>query len=166
MLNLHGYSDSDYATDLVDRKSISGNAFFLGTGAISWSSKKQNTISLSSTDAEYKALTTSACESIWLQRCLQELGFYASGQPTPILCDNTSAEALAKNPVMHQRTKHIEVREHFIKEKVQSGNISLHHCNTKENIADIFTKALGKELFFNHNSALGMMELPLREEVE
>ncbi|MCO5563124.1 hypothetical protein L7F22_016760 [Adiantum nelumboides] len=109
MINIHGYSDSDYTANLVDRKSISGNAFFLDTGAISWSSKKQNTISLSSTEAEYKSLTTSACESIWLQRCLQELGFYASGQPTPILCDNTSAEALANNPVMHQRTKHIEV---------------------------------------------------------
>ncbi|MCO5562180.1 hypothetical protein L7F22_015806 [Adiantum nelumboides] len=82
------------------------------------------------------------------------------------MCDNTSAKVLAKNPVMHQRTKHIEVREHFIREKVQSGYISLHHCNTKENVADILTKALGKELFFKHRFALGMMELPLREGVE
>lgn len=164
-LNLHGFSDSDYAADLVSRKSISGNAFFLGNGAISWCSKKQNTVSLSSTEAEYKALTTSACEAIWLKRCLQELGFYGSCDPTPIFCDNTSAESLAKNPILHQRTKHIEVREHFIREKVHDGDIVLHHCNTKENVADIFTKALGKELFFKHRAGLGMMELPLREGV-
>ena len=92
-MNLHGFSDSDYATDLVSRKSTSGNAFFLRNGAISLCSKKQNTISLSSTEAEYKALTTLACEAIWLKRCLQELGFYGSCNPTPIFYDNTSAES-------------------------------------------------------------------------
>ena len=96
---------------------------------------------------------------------MQELGFYGSCDPTPIFCDNTSVESLAKNPILHQRTKHIEVREHFIREKVHDGDIVLHHCNTKENVADIFTKALGKDLFFKHRAGLGMMELPLREGV-
>ncbi|KAH7366225.1 hypothetical protein KP509_18G068600 [Ceratopteris richardii] len=97
-----------------------------------------------------------------LTRYLDEIGF-GENQPTTIHCDNVSVESLAKNPVMHQQTKHIEVREHIIREKIQSGDIILHHCNTKENVADLFTKALGKELFIKHRSSLGMMELPLRE---
>ena len=83
--------------------------------------------------------------------------------PTPLYCDNTSAEALAKNPVHHQRTKHIDVRDHFIREQVAKGAISIHHCSTKENVADIFTKALPKDPFIKHRAALGLMDLPLRE---
>eukprot|EP00253_Pinus_taeda_P013986 PITA_13986 len=110
---LTGFSDSDWAGNPDDRRSTSGYAFHIGSGVVSWSSKKQPTVSLSSTESEYKALTNATCEAIWLWRILADLEEAQSGA-TCINCDNQSAIKLAHNPVYHVRTKHVELQYHFI----------------------------------------------------
>ncbi|PNX80439.1 copia-type polyprotein [Trifolium pratense] len=110
---LVGWSDSDYAGDLDDRKSTSGYVYMLGSSAISWSSKKQAIVTLSTTEAEFVAAASCACQGIWLRRILEELG--QSQKCTVIKCDNSSSIKLSKNPVMHGRCKHIDVRYHFLR---------------------------------------------------
>ncbi|XP_057246814.1 secreted RxLR effector protein 161-like [Beta vulgaris subsp. vulgaris] len=110
-----------WAGSIDDRKSTSGYVFQLGTKTISWSSKKQATIALSSAEAEYVAATSAACEAVWLRRILDDLQ-QTSEEPTTIYCDNMSAIAMTKNPVFHSRTKHIEIRHHFIRELVDKQN--------------------------------------------
>ncbi|PKU78730.1 Retrovirus-related Pol polyprotein from transposon TNT 1-94 [Dendrobium catenatum] len=114
-LKLQSYTDSDWAGDSKDRKSVTGYCNFLGKSLISWQAKKQSIVARSSTEAEYRALATTASEVIWLRRLLADFRI-SSPQPTVIFCDNTSAIALANNPVFHARTKHIEVDCHFIRE--------------------------------------------------
>jgi len=150
-VQLTGFSDSDWAGNPDDRRSTTGYAFSIGSGIISWSSKKQTTVSLSSTEAEYKALCAATCEAVWLRRILQDVGEQQT-KATVIKSDSQSSIKLANNPVYHARTKHVEVQFHFVREKIQSADISLIYCNTCENAADIFTKPLGKikfELFRN-----------------
>ncbi|KAJ8617132.1 hypothetical protein MRB53_013318 [Persea americana] len=106
---LTGFTDSDYAGDLDDRRSTSGYVLMMGSGAISWASKKQQVVSLSTTEAEFIAAASSACQAIWLRRILEELHFYQHG-PTVIHCDNSSTIKLSRNPVLHGRSKHIDVR--------------------------------------------------------
>ena len=107
------YTDSDHAGDLDERKSASGYVFLLSSGVISWSSKKQPIVSLSSTEAEFIAAASCACQAVWLKRVLGKLG-QNQGKPTIIHCDSSSAIKLSKNPVMHGRSKHIDVRFHFL----------------------------------------------------
>jgi hypothetical protein len=142
-LILEGYSDADWGAG-EDRKSISGYVFTLAGGAISWSSKKQATIALSTTEAEYIALTQAAKESIWIQGLLGELGFTAINGNL-IYGDNQGSIALAYNPEYHARTKHIDIQYHFIRECVQDGKIALEYCPTADMVADGMTKALAKE---------------------
>jgi len=156
---LTGFSDSDWAGNPDDRRSTSGYAFHIGSGVVSWSSKKQPTVSLSSTESEYKALTNATCEAIWLRRILADLEEAQSGS-TCINCDNQSAIKLAHNPVYHARTKHVELQYHFVREKIESNEIGLIFCNTKDNVADIFTKPLGKIKFEVFRSQLGIVENP------
>ena len=117
-IRLEGYTDAEWAGyNLVDRRSTSGFVFSLGNGAISWSSKKQLTIALSSTEAEYRGMAIAACEALWLKRLLKDLGVPI----TDLICilyNNMSSIYLARNPVFHARTKHIEVHYHFIRECV------------------------------------------------
>ena len=156
---LTGFSDSDWAGNPDDRRSTSGYAFHIGSGVVSWSSKKQPTVSLSSTESEYKALTNATCEAIWLRRILADLEEAQSGS-TCINCDNQSAIKLAHNPVYHARTKHVELQYHFVREKIESNETELIFCNTKDNVADIFTKPLGKIKFEVFRSQLGIVENP------
>ncbi|KAK8954017.1 hypothetical protein KSP39_PZI002015 [Platanthera zijinensis] len=121
-LKLVGYSDSDYGGDVNDRKSTSGYAFNMGTAAFSWSSKKQATIALSSCETEYIAATACACQAIWLRNLLGEL-HHAQEGPTTVLVDNMSAIQLAKNPVLHGRSKHIETRYYFLREQVEQKTV-------------------------------------------
>ncbi|PKU73211.1 Retrovirus-related Pol polyprotein from transposon TNT 1-94 [Dendrobium catenatum] len=143
---LQSYADSDWAGDADDRKSISGYCNFLGSTLISWSVKKQNAISRSSTEAEYRALASAAAEITWIRRLLQELN---CSQPTatPLFCDNVSAIALANNPVFHAQTKHIEVDCHYIRHCIKDNTIRVHHIPTKDQIADLFTKSLPSPRF-------------------
>ncbi|KAG6520057.1 hypothetical protein ZIOFF_017087 [Zingiber officinale] len=138
---LVGYTDSDWAGSLDDRKSTSGYIFCLGSKIISWVSKKQKTVSLSSAEAEYIAATDAACEAVWLRRILSDVE-QKQEAPTTIFCDNNSTIAMTKNPVFHARTKHIELRHHFIRDLVSDKKIQLKFINTNEQLADDFTKAV------------------------
>jgi hypothetical protein len=116
--------------------------FSFGCGVISWSSKKQPIVALSSTEVEYRGAAIVTCEVVWLQKLLSNLGQLVDAHVV-IYCDNISSILLANNPVYHARTKHIEVHYHFIKEKVLAKEIDLIHVNSENQVANIFTKALG-----------------------
>ena len=137
------------------RKSIFGYCFSLGLGVFSWISKKQPIVALSSTEAEYKAACFASCEAIWLRRILWHMGVQQE-DATVLLCDNQSCMAIAKNPVFHARTKHIEIQYHYVRELIEDGVVELVYCPTQENGADIFTKALGKDLLQSHLHRLGI----------
>ena len=124
---------------------------------MSWSNKKQPTVSLSSTKAEYKVLCSATCEAIWLRRILEDVGNKPM-KPTVIKCDNQSTIKLAHNPIYHARTKHIEIQHHFVREKIQWKDVDLIYCNTTDNVASIFTKALGKIYFEKFRKQLGVVE--------
>eukprot|EP01018_Ginkgo_biloba_P023866 Gb_15786 [translate_table: standard] len=158
-VELTGYSDSDWAGNPDDRKSTTGYAFSIGSDIVSWSSKKQPTVSLSSIEAEYKALCSATCEAIWLRRILEDMGEKKEG-PTPIKSDNQNSMKLTNNPIYHARSKHIETQHHFVREKIQSREVDLMHCNTNENIADVFTKPLGKTKFVMCRDMLGIIKNP------
>ena len=142
---LIGFSDADWAGDQDDRRSTTGNMFFLSGGAVSWFSKKQATVALSTAEAEYVALSQAAQEGTWLKRLLTELGM--SDSPTVILEDNQGAMAIAKNPVNHSRTKHTDIRYHYICECVQNEQVKVQYCPTVDMKADILTKPLTKQRF-------------------
>lgn len=153
--SLIGFADSDYAGDIDDRKSTSGYTFMLGTGAVSWSSKKQPVVSLSTTEAEFIAAAYCACQGVWLRRVLERIG-HVQSKSTTIYCDNSSAIKLSKNPVMHGRSKHIDVRFHFLRDLTKEGVVELVHCNTQEQVSDIMTKPLKLESFLKLRGMLGL----------
>nr|XP_027080359.1 uncharacterized protein LOC113703255 [Coffea arabica]XP_027080361.1 uncharacterized protein LOC113703256 [Coffea arabica] len=142
-IHLAAYSDADWAGCSDTRRSITGWCMFLGNSLISWKSKKQDRVSKSSTESEYRAMSSGCSEIIWLRGLLGELGFPQLA-PTPLHADNTSAIHIAANPVFHERTKHIEVDCHSIREAYDDHVISLPHITTDLQTADIFTKALSR----------------------
>jgi hypothetical protein len=148
---LVGYTDSDLAGDIDTRKSTSGILFFLGDNTITWQSQKQKIVALSSCEAEYIAATTGACQGIWLARLLAELKGEEDSAVT-LKIDNQSAIALSKNPVFHDRSKHIDIHYHFIRECVEEDRVKLQSIATTEQLADILTKALGRELFCENSA--------------
>ncbi|KAK2968675.1 hypothetical protein RJ640_001578 [Escallonia rubra] len=152
---LIGFTDSDYAGDIDDWKSTSGYAFMLGSGAVSWSSKKQPIVTLSTTEAEFVAATSCACQAIWLRKILEELHFKQE-EATTIYCDNSSAIKLSKNPVLHGRSKHIDVKVHFLRDLTKEGVIDLIYCRNEDQVADIFTKPLKKAAFQKLRKLLGV----------
>ncbi|CAL1391443.1 unnamed protein product [Linum trigynum] len=158
--SLVGYTDSDYAGDADDRKSTSGYAFFLAGGAVSWASKKQPVVTLSTTEAEFIAAAYCASQCVWLRRILEQIGWKGDGNTaTTIMCDNSSAIKLSKNPVMHGRSKHIDVRFHFLRELANDGVIVLEHCGSQQQVADIMTKALKLETCQLLRTKLGMVDI-------
>lgn len=142
-LHLHAFADADWAGCPDTRRSTTGWCMFLGNSLISWKCKKQPTVSKSSTEAEYRAMSSACSEILWLRRLLTELDHPCPG-PTPLYADNISAIRIASNPVYHERTKHIEVDCHFIRELFQNGLILLPHVASNMQLADIFTKSLTK----------------------
>ena len=154
---LVGYSDSDWGGDTDDRKSTSGFAFFMGNTAFTWMSRKQPIVTLSTCEAEYVAATSCVCHAIWLRNLLKELSL-PQEEPTEICVDNKSAIALAKNPVFHDRSKHIDTRYHFIRECIAKRNVQMEYVRSKDQIADIFTKPLKFEDFARLRSLLGMVK--------
>ena len=158
--NCCGYMDADWGGS-EDRKSIAGYVFIINSGAVSWASKKLVSVELSSTEAEYMALTLGVKESLWLGELLSDIG--ATQHRDEILqiqCDNQGAIALTRNPEYHARTKHIDIQYHFIRQHVESGTIELTYCATHEMTADIFTKPLPRPQFEKHFSGLGLAKAP------
>jgi hypothetical protein len=157
-LCLTGYSDADWAGCLDSRRSISGQCFFLGQSMISWRTKKQLTVSRSSSEAEYRALGAATCELQWLLYLLQDLHVTLAKDPV-LYCDNQSALHIAANPVFHERTKHLEIDCHLVREKLQAGIMKLLPVSSSDQLADFFTKPLLPQPFNTLLFKLGMLDI-------
>ncbi|WVZ93359.1 hypothetical protein U9M48_039346 [Paspalum notatum var. saurae] len=143
-LSLRGFSDVDHTGCRIDRKSTSGTCQLLGTSLVSWSSRKQASISLSTTEAEYIAAASCCSQLLWMKATLSDFGLKFG--KIPLLVDSTSPISVAKNPVLHSRTKHIDVRFHFLRDHYEKGDIDLVHVVSANQLADIFTKPLGLQV--------------------
>ncbi|GKA12040.1 hypothetical protein Tco_0691586 [Tanacetum coccineum] len=150
------YADSDHAGDYVDRKSTSSICTFVGCCLTSWFSKKQTALAISTTEAEYVSAGKACQQALWMKQAL--IDYDVRLDDVPIMCDNKGAIDLSKNPVQHSRTKHIEIRHHFLRDNVQKGHISIEKVPSVDNIADILTKPLKRESFNYLRLGLGMME--------
>ncbi|KAL0377326.1 UNVERIFIED_CONTAM: Retrovirus-related Pol polyprotein from transposon RE1 [Sesamum radiatum] len=160
---LVGYTDSDWAGSADDMKSTSGYTFSLGSGIFSWASKKQATVAQSSAEAEYIAAAAASNQATWLRRILEDMG-EKQEEPTTIYCDNKSAIAITKNPVQHNRTKHIDIKYHALREATTRGEIELKYCSTEEQLADMFTKALLRDKFEELRTKIGVSQKHIKEE--
>ena len=157
-LQLLGFSDADWAGCLDSRRSISGQCFFLGKSLISWRTKKQLTVSRSSSEAEYRALAAATCELQWLLYLIQDLQLTCI-KPPVIYCDNQSALHITANPVFHERTKHLEIDCHLVREKLQAGVMKLLPITSQAQIADFFTKSILPQPFNVLLSKLGLVDI-------
>jgi hypothetical protein len=151
-----GYSDSDWAGDKVDRKSTSGACKFIGRSLVSWSSKKQNSISLSTAEAEYISVASCCTQLLWMKQTLKDYG--VSLGTVLLLCDNESAIKIANNPVQHSHTKYIDICHHFLHDHVARGDIAHSHVSTNHQLADIFTKPLDEAQFVELRNELGILD--------
>lgn len=161
---LFGFSDSDWASSLDDRKSTSGNVFNMGSGAITWMSKKQATVALSTAEAEYISATTAASQIVWLRKMLNDVQ-QKQEEGTELFCDNKSTIAMIKNPVFHGRTKHIDLRFHFIRELAAKGELIMKFCSTEVQLSDILTKALPTQRHVYLRNLLGVTDFESRGNV-
>jgi hypothetical protein len=154
--DLIGYSDADWAGCKIDRKSTSGTCQFLGRSLVSWASKKQNSVALSTAEAEYIAAGHCCAQLLWMRQTLRDYGYKLS--KVPLLCDNESAIRMADNPVEHSRTKHLDIRYHFLRDHQQRGDIEIACVSTKEQLADIFTKPLDEKTFTKLRNELNILD--------
>ncbi|KAI4386896.1 hypothetical protein MLD38_004775 [Melastoma candidum] len=153
LTRLTTYADADWVGCPATRRSTTGYAVFLGSTLLSWQSKKQPTVSRSSTETEYRALAYAAAEIIWISSLCREIGL-SLRRPLIICCDNIGATYLASNPIQHNRTKHVTIDYHFIREQVRCGDLVVKFVPTKEQRADIFTKNLNGRSFTHQRTTL------------
>jgi hypothetical protein len=154
--DLIGYSDADWAGCKIDRKSTSGTCQFLGRSLVSWSSKKQNSVALSTAEAEYIAADHCCAQLLWMRQTLRDYGYKLS--KVSLLCDNEIAICMADNPVEHNCTNHIDIRYHFPRDHQQRGDIEIAYVNTKNQLADIFTKPLDEKTFSKLRNELNIRD--------
>lgn len=153
--NLYGFCDADWASDIDKRRSCTGYLFKMCEGAITWASKRQPTIAISSTEAEYMAISSAIQEAIWLKQLASELQ-HSKVEGINLFCDNQGAIKLAESDAFRPRTKHIDIKFHFVREYIENGIINIKYIPTKEMVADNLTKAVARD---KHNFCSNLMGL-------
>ena len=156
-LHIEGYTDADWAGG-SDRKSTSGYFTFVGGNLITWKSKKQKVVALSSAEAEFRGISKGLCELFWLRSLMSEIGYHPNVEMS-LYCDNRAAIQIAQNPVQHDRTKHVEIDRHFIKEKLEAKIVKFPFVKSEDQLADILTKAVSSRVFHESLSKLGIDDI-------
>jgi hypothetical protein len=159
-LNVEGYTDADWAGSLSDRRSTSGYFTFVGGNLVTWRSKKQKVVALSSAEAEFRGMSKGLCELLWLKRLLTEIGFEPKTE-MKLFCDNKAAIEISHNPVQHDRTKHIEVDRHFIKQNLEEKIIKFPFVRSEDQLANMLTKAISSKVFHSSLDKLGIRNIYL-----
>ncbi|GLI66562.1 hypothetical protein VaNZ11_010446, partial [Volvox africanus] len=153
-LVVDGYSDADWAKDRDRRRSTTGFVFLMNGTAISWKSRLQPTVATSSVEAEYMAAAFTTCEALWIRKLLYDLGM--EQECVRIWDDNQGALSLIKNPVSSERSRHIDVAHHFVRERTERGEVKFDYCPTESMVADVMTKPLADKKFAEFRTAMGV----------
>jgi len=157
-LKVEGYTDADWARSADDRKSTAGYFTFVGGNLVTWRSKKQQVVARSSAEAEFRGMAVGICELLWIKNLLKDLGCEQE-DAMKLYCDNKSAIEIAHNPVQHDRTKHVEIDRHFIKEKIEAGIIVFPFVKSEQQLADMLTKAVTSRTLAGSLDKLGMCDI-------
>ncbi|KAL0456477.1 UNVERIFIED_CONTAM: Copia protein [Sesamum latifolium] len=157
-LNISGYTDADWAGSIEDRQSTSGYFTFVGENVVTWLSKKLEVVARSSAEAEYRGIAKEICELLWIRNLMQDLNI-KQDNPMRLYCDNKVACNIAHNPIQHDRTKHVEIDRHFIKEKLEAKLIEVPHVRSQDQLADVLTKAKSSQVFHNCLENLRMSDI-------
>ena len=153
---MRGYTDADWAGDVDERKFTSGFVFLLGNSAISWSSKRQTYVALSTMESEFITFSSTVQEGVWLKRFLDHLKVTFFKEPVIIMSDSQSSIAYTKDPKFHSKTKHIDIKYHYVKDMVARGEVNLKYISTHDLITNPLTKAVTRDVFERHINCFGL----------